>query len=332
MNPDLDIIIINWNTGPQLRACLESIASSDQSSFLLRRVVVVDNASTDESLAALPADRIPLLVLRNPVNRGFAAACNQGAAGSRSQFILFLNPDTLLDAGTLAEVLQHAGHPDRAQTGIFGIRLRDESGRSACSVAHFPTPAILLSEMTGLARLLPRSCPSHFMTARDPTVSGAVDQVIGAFFLVRGEVYATLHGFDERFFVYFEEVDFSLRALKSGWSSWYDGAVSAFHAGGGASGRDKAARLFYLTQSRILYAFKHFDFTWALGIMAGTLAVEPWLRVAQRLGGRTDMTWVEIIRAYARLGRAAPSLLIRGWRNRKSGSHVAADHAPRRLS
>ncbi|MEI6148071.1 MAG: glycosyltransferase family 2 protein [bacterium] len=331
MNPDIDIVIVNWNTGPQLRACLESIATSNQSSFLLRRVVVVDNASTDASLVGLPADRIPLLILRNPFNRGFAAACNQGAADSRSQFILFLNPDTSLDVGTLAEVLQHAGHPDRAHTGIFGIRLRDENGRNACSVAHFPTPAVLFSEMTGLARLLPRHFPSHFMTDRDPTVSGTVDQVIGAFFLVRGEVFSALHGFDERFFVYFEEVDFSLRALISGWSSWYDGEVSAFHAGGGASGQDKAARLFYLTQSRILYAFKHFDFTWALGIMAGTLAVEPWLRVVQRLGGRADMTGVQIIRAYARLGRAAPSLLIRGWRRRRSESHEAVSQAPRRI-
>jgi N-acetylglucosaminyl-diphospho-decaprenol L-rhamnosyltransferase len=332
MNPDIDIVIVNWNTGSQLRACLESIAASNRKTFLLRHVVVVDNASTDSSLAGLPINQLPLSILLNPVNLGFAAACNQGAAGSQSQFILFLNPDTVLDVGTLAEVLQHAGHPDRTHTGIFGIRLRDAHGRNACSVSRFPTPAILFSEMSGLARLLPRYCPSHFMTDRDPTASGTVDQVIGAFFMVRNEVFTALGGFDERFFVYFEEVDFSFRALNTGWSSWYDGEVSAFHAGGGASSQDKAARLFYLTRSRLLYAFKHFNFAWALSLMIGTFTVEPLLRMAQWLAGRTNMSLREIMRAYARLGKTVPVILVREWRSRRSKHSAGVDPATGRIS
>src|SRR5438094_1323064 len=96
MTDTLDIIIVNWNAGKPFRDCLLSIKNAKKSGFNLTRVVVVDNGSTDGSLDAIHTAGLPLTVIRNPENRGFAAACNQGAKESKADYLLFLNPDTRL--------------------------------------------------------------------------------------------------------------------------------------------------------------------------------------------------------------------------------------------
>ena len=92
--PRLDVVVVNWNTGPYLRGCLDSVAHATRTSFELGTVVVVDNASTDDSLAGLRRLPFHFGILRNAENRGFAAACNQGAGAGDGDFLLFLNPDT----------------------------------------------------------------------------------------------------------------------------------------------------------------------------------------------------------------------------------------------
>ena len=94
MPPTLDVIIVNWNAGTHLRACLDSLGSLPHLNYTIGRVVVVDNASTDGSADGLRAGDLPVEVLRNGENRGFGAACNQGGGGTRSDYLLFLNPDT----------------------------------------------------------------------------------------------------------------------------------------------------------------------------------------------------------------------------------------------
>src|SRR5260221_5717402 len=89
---DLDVIIVNWNAGSHLRACLSALSQSRQEGYRLKRVVVVDNASVDKSADNLEYPLLPLVVIRNSVNRGFGVACNQGAAGSTADHLLFLNP------------------------------------------------------------------------------------------------------------------------------------------------------------------------------------------------------------------------------------------------
>jgi N-acetylglucosaminyl-diphospho-decaprenol L-rhamnosyltransferase len=92
----LDVVCVNWNSGKQLAACLASLATTDRSRVALGRVVVVDNASSDGSAVGLDPGDLPLHVVINPTNRGFGAACNQGARGGPSPYSLFLNPDTRL--------------------------------------------------------------------------------------------------------------------------------------------------------------------------------------------------------------------------------------------
>lgn len=310
MAPRLDIIVVNWNSGNGLSQCLESIVAADKHGILLSRVVVVDNASSDESLKAVASVRLPMLQsIRNDRNRGFAAACNQGAAGSEADYLLFLNPDVRLLANSLAHPVAFMERPENSSVGIVGIQLLHDDGRIARSCARFPTPWHFLSKTIGVHLLMPRIYPPHPMTDWDHRDSREVDHVMGAFFLVRRSLFQLLGGFDEQFFVYLEDLDFSLRARRAGWRSVYLAQAQAFHKGGGSSNQTKAARLFYSLRSRILYGFKHFGFFGGASLTLGTLLIEPVSRLVLALAHRSPREAWWTATAYVSLWSWAASLL-----------------------
>ncbi len=280
MATSLDIVIVNWNAGEQLRRGVESIAFASCEGVELQRVVVVDNASRDGSADGLDAGGIPLQVVRNRANRGFAAACNQGAARSRADYLLFQNPDVVLYEDSLHSPVRFMERPENARVGVVGIRLIGDDGAADRCCARFPTPAMFLMELLGLTYLFPRAVPNLQMVEWDHSESREVDHVKGAFFLVRRTVFEALGGFDERFFVYLEDLDFSLRCVRAGWPNYYLADAAAYHRGRGTTDQVRAARLFYNLKSRILYSYKHFSWWTASGLALGTFVVEPVLRLA----------------------------------------------------
>ncbi|MBM3800841.1 MAG: glycosyltransferase family 2 protein [Acidimicrobiia bacterium] len=300
--PSVDIIIVNWNTGPLLGDCLRSIAQSHQDRFCLNRVVVVDNGSVDGS-----ADGVghllapPAIVLRNGTNHGFAAACNHGAASALAQYLLFLNPDARLFPDSLPRAVHFLEQEENTAIGICGVRQVDDSGAFSTSCARFPTLRTFFGQMTGLTRLFPNHFPPHLMGESECTKSCEVDQVIGAFFLVRRTLFESLGGFDPRFFVYFEEVDFSLRARRLGFRSYYFADVAVCHLGGGSSRQVKAARLFYSLRSRLLYGFKHYTLPSAVTLALLTLSVEMAARVASAAASMSIAKLSETLQGYAAL-------------------------------
>src|SRR5437763_1127721 len=153
--PSLDVIIVNWNTGLQLRTCLAALAESRQEGYRFERVVVVDNASADASLEHLAFSALPLIIIRNDENLGFAAACNQGAAGSTADYLLFLNPDTRVLENTLASSVQCMEAPGHDHTGVLGVQLLDENGRVTRTCARFLAVRHVLNRMLGLNYLFP---------------------------------------------------------------------------------------------------------------------------------------------------------------------------------
>jgi len=297
--PSLDIVIVNWNTGSALRACVDSIAAA-RAGVALSRVVVVDNASSDDSVATATNSVLPIEIVRNHVNLGFAAACNQGARASAADYLLFLNPDTRLEPDTLSRTLAFIESPACADVGICGVHLYDDEGRASTAAARFPSVRVLLGGATGLSRVLPRAFPPHLLTSDECGSTGEVDQIIGAFFLVRRPMFETLGGFDERFFVYFEEVDLSLRARQAGYRSMYFSGARAYHRGGLSSDQIKATRLFYSLRSRLLYAFKHFSFFRARVVLVLTFAIEGPARGVHALA-RGGGAPAEVVVAYRRL-------------------------------
>lgn len=300
MSSSLDIVIVNWNSGERLRACLESIIKSDRSSYLLDRVIIVDNSSTDASAVGLRDLDLPLNIITNNTNRGFAAACNQGASGSRSDYLLFLNPDTELFSDSLIEPLRFMEMPENAGVGICGVKLLDESGDPTTSCARFPTPGILVGKITGLAKFSPYF-KEHLMAADEYMQSGFVDQVIGAFFLVRRKLYSELNGFDERFFVYFEEVDFSLRANNAGYRSYLLVGASAQHTGGVCSDQAGSNRLFYNLRSRIYFGLKHYSIAANIFLILLTLTIEPFSRSFWAIRHRSLPSIRDTFAAYGKL-------------------------------
>ncbi len=284
--PALDVVLVNWNSGEQLRACLASMAASRMTGVRLGCVVVVDNASTDGSAQALPARLAdaPVRVLRNPANLGFARACNQGAAAcgpAPSPLLLFLNPDTVLAPDTLEVAGTFLARQAPAQVGIVGVQLREDDGRIARSCARLPNLGRLLGRSLGLEQLPAWLYQGHYLRRFGHDASRPVGQVMGAFFLVRRPLFDALAGFDERFFVYYEEVDFTRRALTRGCTSHFLASTHVQHAGGGSSRQVKDRRLSYNLHSRLRYAGKHFSRPGALLVALATLGVEPLLRLGQ---------------------------------------------------
>jgi len=258
--PSLDIIIVNWNSGNQLRDCLESIVAINKNGFEMNRVVVVDNESTDGSADDIELISLPLTIIRNDENSGFAAACNQGAKDSKADYLLFLNPDTKLFPDSLSIPIQFMEKAENEKIGICGIKMVDEDGKLTTSAARFPSLKILVGKITGLSKIFPKIYPNHLMSSYELVHSRLVDQIIGAFFLVRRNVFIEFGGFDERYFVYFEEVDFSMRAKMKGYSSYYLAEASAYHKGGGCSEGVKSDRLFHSLRSKIYYGLKYYSY------------------------------------------------------------------------
>jgi len=305
----VDIIIVNWNAGSLLRDCVRSIGEAGQRGFELGQVVIVDNGSTDESLAGLAHLPVPLKIICNTENEGFAAACNQGAQGSHADYLLFLNPDTRLFIDSLSMPLTFMEATQNQSVGICGIQLIDEHEEISRSCTRFPTPRMFYSKIFGLDRLFPGFFQSHFMEEWGHKENREVDHVIGAFFFMRRRLFQQLNGLDERFFVYLEDLDLSLRARKSGWTSYYLADARAYHKGGGTSEQVKALRLFYSLRSRILYGYKHFSRTQATLLLVSTLCFEPVTRLVFNLLQGAFKSASETLSGYLMLYRALPEII-----------------------
>jgi hypothetical protein len=306
----LDIILVNWNSGSRLTEAITSIAQHHDN--LVSSVIIVDNASTDASLTyveALTYLPFPLHIIRNLANRGFGAACNQGAKLAGSEYLLFLNPDTRLFQYSLSVPLDFMRRQENEDVGIVGIQLVDEQNHITRSCARFPSMGIFLSQALGLNRLPGLHHLAQVMSDWKHNSTCKVDQIMGAFFLMRHSLFGSLGGFDERFFVYFEEVDLSLRARQAGWRSVYLADAKAFHAGGGASRQVKAIRLFYSLRSRLLYGFKHYTSFRAWMLVGVTLLVEPLTRVVFSLmsGGMAEVR--NTLKGYGMLLMDFPGIL-----------------------
>lgn len=281
----VDIVIVNWNAGAQLRECVDSVLAYEKGE--VNEIIVVDNGSTDGSPDTI--DGLPRVnVIRTGENLGFAAACNLGAAAGDSPYILFLNPDTRVEANSLTVPLAFMERPDNTDVGICGIQLVDEHGSVSRTCARFPTLWRLTVSALGLDKLPGLHSAGMRMNDWDHESTRPVDQVMGAFFLIRRNLFSSRGGFDERFFVYFEEVDLSLRTKQAGYDSWYLTEAHAFHAGGGTSRQVMAHRLFFSLRSRLLYGFKHFP-RWQAWCLVGVTGFgEPFTRTAWcLLGGDT---------------------------------------------
>lgn len=284
---------------------------------LISSVVIVDNGSTDASAAFLDVasnSRLSVEIVKNHANKGFAFACNQGAALARSDILLFLNPDTRLFENSISEPMALLANDENVRVGIVGVRLIDDSGETARSCARFPRPSMFFLEALGLTRIKPFQRMSVQMSDWTHDSVADVDHVIGAFYMIRRSLFEQLGGFDERFFVYLEDLDLSLRAHQAGWRSVYLASASAYHAGGGTSRQVKARRLFYSLRSKLMYGFKHFSAHSAWALVFVVFMIEPFTRIALAASRGSIGDIGHIAHAYWLLFSDLPTLLRRAYR------------------
>lgn len=305
MSRKADIVIVNWNSGHLLGDCIESL---ERYSGGIGTVIIVDNGSEDSS-ECVTSKTLKLIIRRLGENLGFARACNIGAAISSTAYLLFLNPDTLfLNDSALPNLLKYLDSPHAQDIGIAGIRLINENGETQQSCANFINVRTFLGQPFYLDKLFPTIFTPLFASF-DYNQSRDVDQAIGAYFVVRSATFSELRGFDERFFVYWEEVDFCFRAHCAGWRTFYFAEAVAFHKGNGSSDRVKAKRLFYEHRSRVQYAMKHFSLPSASAVLFFAAFVEPLSRLLRALLRGSQGAVSDTFSGYKLFWRSIPDII-----------------------
>jgi GT2 family glycosyltransferase len=247
------IAVINWNSGPLLRGCIESLLATTTNAD----IVIIDNASTDTSLELAEEFRNRVDVIRNTVNRGFAAAVNQAFQTSSSSYVLVLNPDVAALPGSVQMLKDFMDSHPRA--GAAGGYVGDKY-----PPRRFPSARTMILENLGIRLLTVTALYQRRQSGghRPPLQSKAipVDQPAAAALMIRRDAYEEVEGFDEQFFpAWYEDVDFCRRVKARGWEVFFLPAAEFLHEGGysaAALGSEHFVRAYYGNQLR--YAQKHF--------------------------------------------------------------------------
>ncbi|NQU83245.1 MAG: glycosyltransferase family 2 protein [Parcubacteria group bacterium] len=253
---DLSIIIVSWNTRELLKKCLTSIYSETKDiSF---EVFVVDNNSSDETVGMVKKEFSQVKLIANKNNLGFAKANNQAIKESRGEFVILLNPDTELISNSLAQMLEFMRQDQRV--GVLGPKLLNPNKTWQPSTRRFPNFLNQFVILLKLPHIFPnlKVYKNYLMKDFDGQSEREVDQVMGAAFMIRREVIEKVGMLDERYFIWFEEVDYCKMAKDAGWKVYYIPFVEVVHYGGESFVQLKTLKkqLMYLN-SMIKYFWKH---------------------------------------------------------------------------
>ncbi|MDQ6768065.1 MAG: glycosyltransferase family 2 protein [Candidatus Eremiobacteraeota bacterium] len=271
------VIIVSYNASAQLEGALASVAALPEvfADPQFAEVIVSDNGSKDDSVArarkAFPAARI----VENGANLGFAKACNIGARHATAGLLFFFNPDARVHPGTLRNAVEYFDtHPDVA---MAGAKLLNDDGSAADSVGEFDTwwQAFLRSSAWGELPLFRRQANGYRLRQWDYAGERDVDLVVGAAMFIRAHVFEQLNGFDERFFLYHEEIDFAHRLHDRGMRVVFLPQCVVTHAGeqGGSQATwGKSGVLGWRQRSRRLYWVKHHGQLWYWSLSAALVA------------------------------------------------------------
>jgi len=259
VTPEIAAILVDYNAGAELRLALQSVA--DECAASSWEAVVVDNASTDDSASYVAEFAPRARLVRNPVNVGFGRAVNQAAAVSTAPLLLLLNPDCRLVAGAL--LAMRSVLDAESSCAVVGPRILDPNGAVQGSARGDPDMLTGLFGRTGQLRGL---APSLAVARRNVVVEDAirsgqpsvvVDWVSGACMLVRREAFLAASGFDERYFLYWEDADLCRRLRARGYHVRYVPGASAVHQVGRSSQTARPASIRAFHDSAYLYYAAH---------------------------------------------------------------------------
>ena len=317
MKPDISVVIVSFNTCALLRECLATLEPARAG--LSAEVFVVDNASRDGSPDMVLREFPDVNFIRSEVNLGFAGANNVALRQANGRFAVLLNSDAFVEEDALRLSVRHMNDEPRA--GLGGARLIGRDGTWQPSARLFPSPMNDLLVLSGLSARFPRSrfFGRFDRTWADPTQPAEVDWVPGAFSIIRRTVLDQVGLFDERFFLYYEEVDLCRRIKAAGHSVCYWPDVRVVHLGGessktvtsvqfSASGAQLAA---WRLRSAFLYYRKHHG---GLAWLAKEIEeLWHWLRVRKNASGGPPM------QARAQESKKMLQLIAQAWRETSGG-------------
>jgi N-acetylglucosaminyl-diphospho-decaprenol L-rhamnosyltransferase len=273
------LVLLNYNGGRDVLDCLSSIGDG-----VVSEIVVVDNASTDGSADVIASERPDVCLIRNPENRGFAAAANQAIRSTSADVIVLLNPDSIVRAAAI-DALEEAvrSHP---RAGVVAPLILNPDGSVQPTKRAFPT--LWQSALHGLVGLFwPNNPGTRAYTLADAKLDEprTVGWVAATGVAMRREAFESVDGFDERFFFFVEDVDLCKRLWDAGWEVWFDPRAVLVHEWGGSWTQRPLKFLWMHHLNLFRYVLKHRRGAWvivypfiALGLIARfTLLALRWL-------------------------------------------------------
>ena len=239
---DLSIIIVNWNAKEMLKNCLESILKYN--SNMLVQIIIVDNSSSDGSKEMLKSLFPEVKVMDSGGNIGFGRANNLAIPNAEAPFVLFLNPDTVVNETVLSEMIGFL--TNNPAVGALGCKIRNSTG----DIQDVPeqwwiTPFRKVIELFLISKKMPLKI-KRLIPIQDPNRSGYVSYLYGACLMIRKKTLDQVGGFDDRFFMYCEDIDLCHRIILAGWKLYYLSECEITHLVGGTTKR-AAATFKYIT-------------------------------------------------------------------------------------
>jgi GT2 family glycosyltransferase len=241
---DVSIILVTYNSEKYILNCLNSLAKAIQN--IEHEIFVIDNQSMDKTKMLIKECGHAVVLIENNQNIGFPKALNIGLSKSSGEFILLINPDTIINSDSLLPLIDFMRN--NPKIGICGVRLENTDGSLQYSKGSFPTLSSTLFRM-----FLPRLMRKYHLWGYNK--GGECDWVTGAFMLTRKCITEELGGLDETYFVYYEDVDYCLQAQKRGWLTYYFPEITVCHLNPHAISKRSLAIENEIRKSR-LYFFK----------------------------------------------------------------------------
>ena len=244
----LSIVIVNYNVRPYLEQCLQSVQKALEG--IEGEVFVVDNHSSDDSVEVVRNSYPWVHLIVNDENMGFARANNLAIRQSEGEYVLLLNPDTVVESDTLRQVLQFMS--DHPQAGGAGVMMHNADGTLAPeSRRAVPTPWVACLKMLGITR-------RYYMSHLPWDKPARIEVISGAFCFLRRKALDQVGLLDEDFFMYGEDIDLSYRLLKGGWENWYVPASIIHYKGRSTQKSDfRYVHVFY--QAMLIFFRKHYS-------------------------------------------------------------------------
>jgi GT2 family glycosyltransferase len=254
----ISVIVVNYNVEFFLEQCLNSVKKALEN--VSGEVFVVDNNSIDGSVEMVRLKFPEINLIANKDNRGFSKANNQAIEISQGEYILLLNPDTVVEEDTFSKVISFMdNHPD---AGGLGVRMLDGKGVFLPeSKRGLPTPTVAFYKIFGISKLFPKSKKfgQYHLGHLNELETNEVDILSGAFMLMRKEALNKVGLLDETFFMYGEDVDLSYRIQKGGYKNYYFPETRIIHYKGESTKKSSVNYVFVFYRAMVIFADKHFS-------------------------------------------------------------------------